>query len=288
MTTSVQKTTAAPGILYIVATPIGNLSDISGRAIQVLRQADIIAVEDTRRSRTLLEHHAIKTRLTACHAHNEIAKTAELQGRLLAGQTVALISDAGTPLINDPGYRLVSAAHDHAIRVVPIPGPAALIAALSASGLATHRFCFEGYPPATDKARKDSLRRLQGETRTLVFYETPRRIAASIRLMTELFGAERRAAIARELTKQFEQIVRAPLGELNARLAREEIKNKGEFVVVVEGRREGRDNRATTEARRIQAILTQALPPGQAARLTAEITGGNKNEIYRLAMRDKE
>lgn len=283
MTASVQKTTA-PGILYIVATPIGNLGDISGRAIQVLRQADIIAAEDTRRSRTLLEHHAIKTRLTACHEHNEIAKTAELQGRLLAGQTVALISDAGTPLINDPGYRLVSAAHDHAIRVVPIPGPAAL----SASGLATHRFCFEGYLPATDKARKDSLRRLQGETRTLVFYETPRRIAASIRLMVELFGAERRAAIARELTKQFEQIVRAPLAELNERLAREEIKRKGEFVVVVEGRREGRANRATTEARRIQAILTQALPPGQAARLTAEITGGNKNEIYRLAMRDKK
>ncbi len=281
-----------PGILYIVATPIGNLSDISERAIEILKQADIIAAEDTRHSRILLQRHAIKTRLTACHEHNEAAKTAELRERLLAGQSIALISDAGTPLINDPGYRLVSEAHDHQIRVIPIPGPCALIAALSACGLATHQFCFEGYLPARDKARKDRLRRLQTESRTLVFYETPRRIAGSIRLMAELFGATRRAAIARELTKQFEQIARAPLGEINEKLACNEIKRKGEFVVVIEGRdkdqSEDPDNNGTAEAQRIQTILMQALPPGQAAALTAEITGGNKNEIYRLAMRHKK
>lgn len=275
------------GILYIVATPIGNLADISERAINILKQADIIAAEDTRRSRALLERYAIKTRLTACHEHNEAVKTAELKGRLLAGQSVALISDAGTPLINDPGYRLVSAAHDHQLRVVPIPGPAALIAALSACGLPTGQFCFEGYLPTADKARKDSLNRLKTETRTLVFYETPRRIAESIRRMAELLGETRRAAIARELTKQFEQIVRAPLGEINQKLACNEIKTRGEFVVVVEGRRESRDNRATVEAGRVQAILMRALPPGRAAALTAEITGCNKNEIYRLALRDK-
>lgn len=274
------------GILYIVATPIGNLGDISARAVEILKQVDLIAAEDTRHSKTLLERFGIKSKICAYHEHNEEKVTSQLIQQLQNGESIALISDAGTPLINDPGYKLVVAAHDHHIQVVPIPGPSAIITALSASGLPTNKFIFEGYLPAKSEARKTRLNELKNESRTLVFYEAPHRIVESVKIMQEIFGAERRVTIARELTKQFEQIVRDNLSLINEKLACEEIKIKGEFVVIVEGVKE--INVSDAEALRISTILSEKLSPKDAAGLTAKITGKKKNEVYKLALTSTE
>ncbi len=270
------------GLLYIVATPIGNLGDISERAIETLKQVDLIAAEDTRHSKTLLERFAIKTNTRAYHEHNEEQLTMQLIEKLINGESIALISDAGTPLINDPGYKLVAAAHDNNIQVVPIPGPSAIITALSASGLPTNKFIFEGYLPPKSEARKMRLSELKNESRTLVFYEAPHRIVESLKIMQEIYGAERRATIARELTKQFEQIVRDTLSALNKKLESEEIRIKGEFVVIVDGAQEV--SISDEEVLRINQILSENLSPKEAAGLTAKITGKKKNEVYKLAL----
>jgi len=270
------------GLLYIVATPIGNLSDISERAIDVLKQVNLIAAEDTRHSKTLLERFAIKTKVTAYHEHNEDKVTQQLIQQIQKGESVALISDAGTPLINDPGYNLVVSAHDNKIQVVPIPGPSAIITALSASGLPTNKFIYEGYLPAKNIARETRLKELKNESRTLVFYEAPHRIVESLKAMQEIIGGERRITIARELTKQFEQIMRAPLNEINEKLETEEIKQKGEFVVIVEGAKEIAIS--DEEVLRINQILSEKLSPKDATGLTAKITGKKKNDVYKLAL----
>jgi 16S rRNA (cytidine1402-2'-O)-methyltransferase len=268
--------------LYIVATPIGNLGDISERAIEILKQVDLIAAEDTRHSGTLLQRFGINSKVCAYHEHNEEKATEQLIQQIQNGESIALISDAGTPLINDPGYKLVVAAHDNSIKVVPIPGPSAIITALSASGLPTNRFTYEGYLPAKSEARKKRLQELLSESRTLVFYEAPHRIVESLKIMQEIFGAERRVTVARELTKQFEQIVRDNLSAINESLESGEIKIKGEFVVIVEGAQETTVSDA--EALRINQILAEKLSPKDAAKLTAKITGKKKNEVYQLTL----
>jgi len=268
--------------LYIVATPIGNLGDISERAVETLKQVDLIAAEDTRHSNTLLQRFGINTKVCAYHEHNEEKVTPQLIEQIRQGVSIALISDAGTPLINDPGYKLVVAAHDNNIPVVPIPGPSAIITALSASGLPTNKFIYEGYLPAKSEARKTRLNELRNESRTLVFYEAPHRIIESVKIMQEIFGAERRATIARELTKQFEQIVRDKLSAINEKLESEEIKHKGEFVVIVEGAQEV--SISDEEVLRINQILSEKISPKDAAGLTAKITGRKKNEVYELAL----
>lgn len=270
------------GLLYIVATPIGNLSDISERAVDVLKQVSLIAAEDTRHSKTLFERFGIKTKVTAYHEHNEEKVTQQLIQQIQKGESVALISDAGTPLINDPGYNLVVSAHDNKIQVVPIPGPSAIITALSASGLPTNKFIYEGYLPAKNNARETRLKELKNESRTLVFYEAPHRIVESLKVMQEILGGERRITIARELTKQFEQIVRAPLNQINEKLETEEIKHKGEFVVIVQGAKEIAIS--DEEVLRINQILSEKLSPKDAAGLTAKITGKKKNDVYKLAL----
>ncbi|MBL1142902.1 MAG: 16S rRNA (cytidine(1402)-2'-O)-methyltransferase [Proteobacteria bacterium] len=274
------------GQLYIVATPIGNLGDISERAIEILKQVDLIAAEDTRHSNTLLQRFGINTKIRAYHEHNEEKVTQQLIQQIQAGESIALISDAGTPLINDPGYKLVVAAHDNNIQVVPIPGPSAIITALSASGLPTNKFIYEGYLPAKSEARKTRLNELRNESRTLVFYEAPHRIVESVKIMQEIFGEERRVTIARELTKQFEQIVRDKLSVINEKLESEEIKHKGEFVVIVEGAQEV--SISDEEVLRINQILAEKLSPKDAAKLTAKITGKKKNEVYQLALNSED
>ncbi len=270
------------GLLYIVATPIGNLSDISVRAVEVLKQVGLIAAEDTRHSKTLLERFGIKTRVTAYHEHNEEKVTQQLIQQIQKGESIALISDAGTPLINDPGYNLVVSAHDNKIQIVPIPGPSAIITALSASGLPTNKFIYEGYLPAKNKARETRLKELKNESRTLVFYEAPHRIVESLKIMQEIFGEQRRVTIGRELTKQFEQIVRDQLSVINKKIENEEIKQKGEFVVVVEGAKEMAVS--DKETLRINQIIAEKMSPKEAASLTAKITGKKKNEVYKLEL----
>lgn len=270
------------GLLYIVATPIGNLSDISERAVEVLKQVDLIAAEDTRHSKTLLERFGIKTRVTAYHEHNEEKVTQQLIQQIQKGESIALISDAGTPLINDPGYNLVVSAHDNQIQVVPIPGPSAIITALSASGLPTNKFIYEGYLPAKNKARETRLKELKNEPRTLVFYEAPHRIVESLKMMQEIFGERRRVTIGRELTKQFEQIVRDQLSVINTKIENGKIKQKGEFVIVVEGAKEIAVS--DEEVLRINQILAEQMSPKEAAGLTAKITDRKKNEVYQLAI----
>jgi 16S rRNA (cytidine1402-2'-O)-methyltransferase len=269
-------------VLYIVATPIGNLGDISERAIEILKQVDLIAAEDTRHSKTLLERFGIKSKITSYHEHNEEKVTQQLIQQIQAGESIAIISDAGTPLINDPGYKIVVAAHDNNIQVVPIPGPSAIITALSASGLPTNKFIYEGYLPAKSEARKTRLKELKIESRTLVFYEAPHRIVESVKIMQEILGDNRRVTIARELTKKFEQIVRESLSVINEKLESEEIKHKGEFVVIVEGAKEM--SVSDEEVLRINQILAEKMTPKDAAGLTAKITDKKKNEVYQLVI----
>lgn len=272
-----------PGVLYVVATPIGNLEDISRRALRILAEADLIAAEDTRHSRRLLQHYGIDTPLQSYHDFNE-EKTAErLLENLRAGRNVALISDAGTPLISDPGYRLVHAAHLAGLAVVPVPGPSALVAALSVAGLPTDRFVFEGYAPDKRVARKKRLQELSAEPRTIVFYETPHRIQAFLEDAVAVLGPDRPATLARELTKRFETVMQATLQVLLERVSGQEGQRKGEFVVVLRGA--AQEERASTdESRRVLSVLLQELPLKQAAALAAKITGGKKNDLYQAGL----
>ncbi len=271
------------GTLYVVATPIGNLADFSPRAQSVLSQVDLIAAEDTRHSRKLLDHFGINTAVTAYHEHNEREKAGTLLAALREGRNVALITDAGTPLVSDPGFGLVRQARAAQIRVVPIPGPCAAITALSAAGLPSDRFAFEGFPPAKETARRGFFEDRRAETRTLIFYETPHRIADSLRDMAETFGAEREAVFARELTKQFETIRTGTLGELAAWVAGDPNQQRGEIVVLVRGAVLD-ETALDAQAERVLRMLLSELPVKQAAHLAAEITGRKKNLLYQRAL----
>lgn len=265
--------------LHIVATPIGNLGDLSPRAQQVLREVAAICAEDTRRSGQLLAHFGIGTPLLALHEHNEQQLAERLVARLLAGDSLALVSDAGTPLVSDPGYRLVRAARAAGVKVSPVPGPSALIAALSVAGLPSDRFAFEGFLPAKASARRERLAELAGEPRTLVFYESSHRIEESLQDLRTVFGDDRPAVLARELTKLFETVLDGTLAGLHARVVADADQRKGEFVLVVQGVGEDADARLA-EGRRVHAILAKQLPPSAAAKLAAEITGAPRKALY--------
>jgi 16S rRNA (cytidine1402-2'-O)-methyltransferase len=271
------------GILYIVATPIGNLQDMSLRAIEVLKAVDCIVAEDTRHSQPLLQHFSIDTPTLALHDHNERDRTDQLLKRLQKGESIALISDAGTPLISDPGYYLVRETRLANIRVIPVPGACAAIAALSAAGLATDRFIFEGFLPAKAAARDSRLTELCEEPRTIIFYEAPHRIIDLLTSLQQIFGADRQAVIAREITKLFETIKSGTLAELVAFVTADSNQQRGEIVVVVDGLKEVSDANMQN-MQRILTILLVDLPLKQAVELTGKITGHKKNDVYDVAL----
>ncbi|UGB38569.1 16S rRNA (cytidine(1402)-2'-O)-methyltransferase [Frateuria soli] len=273
--------TVQPGSLSVVATPIGHRDDISARAIATLRGADVIAAEDTRHSRPLLLHYNVDVPLVALHEHNERDVVDGLVRRMLDGQSVALISDAGTPLVSDPGFRLVRAARAAGIRCVPIPGACAAIAALSVAGLPSDRFVFEGFLPPKAAARRSRLRELAGEPRTLIFYESSHRVAESLADMREVFGGAREAVLARELTKLFETVIGEPLEELAARVAGDPDQQRGECVILVAGRGEEADTRLA-EGQRVFALLREEMAPAKAAKLAAAITGAPRKALYQM------
>ncbi|KZC17235.1 rRNA (cytidine-2'-O-)-methyltransferase [Rhodanobacter sp. FW510-R12] len=269
-----------PGSLWVVATPIGHRDDLSARAIETLRAVAVIAAEDTRHSRPLLVHHNIDTPLVALHEHNERDAVEAIVRRMQGGNAVALISDAGTPLISDPGFRLVRAARAAGIRCIPVPGACAAIAALSVAGLPSDRFVFEGFLPPKAAARRSRLQELAGDARTVIFYESSHRVAESLADMRDVFGADREAVLARELTKLFETVLGEPLGLLAARVAADPDQQRGECVVLVAGRGEEADAKLA-EGRRVFAILREELPPAKAAKLAAAISGAPRKDLYR-------
>lgn len=275
------------GTLFVVATPIGHLDDFSRRAEQTLKTSQIIAAEDTRHSNHLLSAYSINTPTTPCHDHNEGQKVPELIARMQQGEHISLISDAGTPLISDPGFRLVRAAHEAGIRVVPIPGACAAISALSASGLPSDRFSFEGFLPAKTHARKQTLEGLKKDTRTLIFYEAPHRIVDSLIDCVEVLGRERDACLAREITKTFETIKKATLGELLAFVQNDSNQERGEIVLVIGGYDAEQEVENTEATDKLLKRLLQDLPVKPAAQLAAELTGLKKNELYQRALQLK-
>ena len=267
------------GTLFVVATPIGHLGDISPRALETLRNVVAICAEDTRRSGQLLAHFGIATPLLALHEHNEDAIAQKIVARLLAGESLALVSDAGTPLVSDPGFRLVRAARAAGVKVSPVPGASALIAALSVAGLPSDRFAFEGFLPAKASARRERLRALADEARTLIFYESSHRIDETLADMAQAFGGARAAVLARELTKLFETVLDGTLAELHARVLADADQRKGEFVVLVQGAGEDADAKVH-EGRRLYARLKEHLPPSTAAKLAAELSGAPRKTLY--------
>ncbi|KLD80136.1 16S rRNA (cytidine(1402)-2'-O)-methyltransferase [Xanthomonas hyacinthi] len=270
---------AQPGTLHVVATPIGNLADLTPRAQEVLRAVAAICAEDTRRSGQLLAHFGIDKPLVALHEHNEDALAQRIVARLLGGDSLALVSDAGTPLVSDPGYRLVRAAREAGVRVSPVPGACAAIAALSVAGLPSDRFSFEGFLPAKASGRRERLARLAGEPRTLVFYESAHRIVESLADCRAAFGDARPAVLARELTKLFETVLDGSLAELQAQVEADDNQRKGEFVLIVQGAGDDADAQLA-EGRRVYATLSAHLPPSTAAKLAAEITGAPRKALY--------
>ncbi|RPH28577.1 16S rRNA (cytidine(1402)-2'-O)-methyltransferase [Buttiauxella warmboldiae] len=274
--------------LYIVPTPIGNLGDITQRALSVLQSVDLIAAEDTRHTGLLLQHFAINARMFALHDHNEQQKSETLLAKLQQGQSIALVSDAGTPLINDPGYHLVRTCREAGIRVVPLPGPCAAIAALSAAGLPSDRFCYEGFLPAKSKGRRDALKAIEQEPRTLIFYESTHRLLDSLDDICAVLGESRYVVLARELTKTWESIHGAPIGELAAWVKEDENRRKGEMVLIVEGFKAPADDALPADALRTLALLQTELPLKKAAALAAEIHGVKKNALYKYALENSE
>ena len=269
----------APATLYVVATPIGNLADLSPRAQEVLRSVAAICAEDTRHTGQLLSHFGISKPLVALHDHNEEAMAERVVARLLGGESLAVVSDAGTPLVSDPGFRLVRAARAAGVKVSPVPGACAAIAALSVAGLPSDRFVFEGFLPAKSAARRERLHKLVGETGTLVFYESSHRIAESLADMAAAFGGERPAVVARELTKLFETVLDGTLAQLHAAVQADDNQRKGEFVGMVQGA--GDDEEAKiAEGRRLYAKLNEHLPPSTAAKLAAELSGAPRKALY--------
>jgi len=297
-----QQTFVSPRTLYLVATPIGNLSDITQRAVAVLQQVDIIAAEDTRHSQRVLSHYAIKSKLLSYHEHNEDRITARLIDELNSGKSIALISDAGTPLISDPGYRLVTQIHDFnrdidvelshehahkmardvAINIVPVPGVCAAIAALSAAGLATDAFTFEGFPPAKQGTRLHFLEPMAEQTRTMIFYISCHRIVETLKDMSTVFGEGRRVTYARELTKTFETIKRTELSSLIDWIESDDNQRKGEIVLVVEGKLDSEDDASQVDY--YLSILLKELPVKQSVSLVVKMTGESKNDVYKRAL----
>ena len=273
------------GCLYVVATPIGHLDDLSPRAANVLAEVDLIAAEDTRHTQQLLAAKGLRRPLLALHDHNEAQQVEQLLARLRAGEHLALVSDAGTPLISDPGFRLVRAAREAGFKVSPIPGACAAIAALSVAGLASDRFVFEGFLPAKYSARRERLQALQDESRTLLFYESSHRIEECLADMAAELGATRQAVLARELTKLFETVLSGSLEALCAQLAADANQRKGEFVVVVQGASENTDARLL-EGQRVFALLREHLPASKAAKLAAEISGAPRKALYSAVSAD--
>ena len=272
------------GILYVVATPIGNLDDLSPRAARILGEADLIACEDTRHTAHLLAACGIRTPTISYFEHNEDRRTPELLGRLSMGATIALVSDAGTPAISDPGYRLVHAALEAGVRVVALPGPSAAIAALSIAGLPTNRFVFEGFLPQRDGPRLQHLKALAREPRTMVFYEAARRLADTLAAMVEVFGSDRQAAIVREITKAFEETIRGTLAELQARIAAAE--PRGEITLIVAGAPAtpaAPDSAASGVT--LELLREAGLSLKQASAVIAKLTGASRRDIYQSALR---
>jgi len=274
------------GALYVVATPIGNLGDLSHRAIEVLHGVTVIAAEDTRHTRRLLQQYEISTDCLALHEHNESKVTASLLLRMQQGDSIALVSDAGTPLLSDPGYHLVREATTVGLRVIPVPGPSAIMAALSAAGLPTDRFCFEGFLPNKSVARCRRLEALRQVPVTLVFFEAPHRILATLADMRSIFGADRQAVMARELTKTFETFLRGSLEEIYQQVNGDQNQQKGEIVMLVHGARPVERSELDPETERVLNTLLRDLPVKQAAALTAEITGVKKNLLYQQAIKE--
>lgn len=269
--------------LYIVPTPIGNLGDMSSRAIEVLNQVSLIACEDTRHSGKLLSHFGITTKTIALHDHNERARAQWIVDQLAAGQSIALISDAGTPLISDPGYHLVSHVRQSGFNVIPLPGPCAAITALSASGLPSDRFSFEGFLPSKEKARADKLLALKEDPRTLIFYESPHRIEHSLTTMVEVLGGERHVVMAREVTKTFETFLSGPVADVLARVSTDPNQQKGEIVLMVHGYHID-DEAIPTVAINTLKLLCEELPLKKAAAIAAQIHGLKKNALYKYGL----
>lgn len=276
------------GTLYVVATPIGNFADMVPRAIETLQTVAVIAAEDTRHSSRLFAHFDIKTPAIAYHDHSDELRTAQLIKRLHSGESVALISDAGTPLVSDPGYRLVRMAREQNIQVVPIPGACAMIAALSAAGLPSDRFAFEGFLPAKQVARCAFLHTIANDSRTLIFYEAPHRILETLQDMVSVFGAEREVVMARELTKTFETIKGDKVAALLEWVAADTNQQRGEIVLLVQGVSKTEMAEMTSEHERIMNILLADLPIKQAAAMGAKITGLKKNFLYQWALAGNE
>ena len=272
------------GILYVVATPIGNLGDMVPRAVETLQTVALIAAEDTRHSSRLLSHFDIKTPCIAYHDHSDEARVEQLVKRLLAGESIALISDAGTPLVSDPGYRLVRSARQAGVQVVPIPGACAMIAALSAAGLPSDRFAFEGFLPAKQVARCVQLQSLAADPRTLIFYEAPHRILETLQDMTQVFGPEREVVIAREISKTFETIKGDQVGALAAWVEGDSNQQRGEIVLLVHGAPKIESGAITQEQIHIMTVLLEELPVKQAAAIGAKLTGLKKNFLYDWAL----
>ncbi len=272
--------TSKSGRLWVVATPIGNLDDITARAIQVLRAVSVIAAEDTRHSGPLLARCGARAGMVALHEHNEREQSAALVARMQAGEDVALISDAGTPLISDPGFRLVRAAREAGLEVSPVPGACAAIAALSVAGLASDRFVFEGFLPAKSAARREQLMALMAETRTLIFYESSHRITASLADMVSVFGGARVAVLARELTKLYETVMSGTLSEIEARVNADPNQQRGEFVLLLAGAADEAADAVLAEGRRVFTLLREELSPARAARMAAAITGAPRKMLY--------
>ncbi len=280
------KKEKAQGVLYIVATPIGNLDDLSARAVSVLNSVDVVAAEDTRHSGRLLQHLGLNKRLIALHDHNERDRAGSLLQELEAGRNVALISDAGTPLISDPGYVLVREARNRGLKVSPIPGACALVAALSAAGLPTDRFLFVGFLPAKRSGRRAALEQQVRETATLVFYESPHRILDAVSDIAAVFGEEREIVLGRELTKTFETFYSGSVAEVLATLEADPHGTKGEFVVMIRGAEPvaSDDDAGTLDVDRLLKLLLPELPVKKVAKLVAELSGRPKNELYQRAL----
>ncbi len=270
------------GTLFIVATPIGNLGDISSRGIEILTRADLIIAEDTRHAGVLLNHFSINTPTWAYHDHNERKQLPAIITRLQQGQDVALISDAGTPLISDPGYVIVNQARTLGIDVTPIPGPCALITALSAAGLPTDKFCFEGFIPQKPAARLGFLKGLAGETRTMVCYESCHRIIDSLGAIVQVFGSQRKIVVARELTKKFEQFYSGSAGQVLDQIGQNDNHRKGEFVLIIDGA--GEPDFDQEKARQLLKLLLEEIPLKSASRIASKWLGGNRNDLYQLGL----
>ena len=277
------------GTLFVVATPIGNLADMSDRARDVLKQVDCILCEDTRHSKRLLNHYGINNRLRSCHEHNEADQVSWIESTLLEGKSLALISDAGTPLISDPGFTVVRSLRNNGLDIQVVPGPSSIIAALSVAGLPTDRFVYDGFLPSKTAARVECLKHYQGESRTVVLLESSHRIIASIESVVETLGGDRQVVIARELTKKFETVISGSALEVLETLMADENQTRGEFVLMLAGHKEtSESDEVSMNLERLLKILVKELPVKQAATLAAKITGVRKNEAYKFAQKLKD